>query len=245
MNAPDPPSRIHLGCSGWALAQEAYFRSFALLEVQQTFYHPPRPATLARWRERAPARFTFTLKAWQLITHEPSSPTYRRLRSAIPASERDRYGSFRPTDEVLAAWRVTREAADILRAPVIVFQCPAAFTPSRRHLDDMRGFFRAIDGERGDALLGWEPRGAWDQEVVAALCEELDLVLVVDPFVRPALPGPLRYFRLHGRDGFDYRYSDEELERVRAWCAGETYLLFNNVPMADDARRFAALVAAG
>ncbi|MHC1610664.1 MAG: DUF72 domain-containing protein [Candidatus Methanospirareceae archaeon] len=33
-----------------------------------------------RWRLRAPKEFEFTVKAWQLITHEPTSPTYRKAR---------------------------------------------------------------------------------------------------------------------------------------------------------------------
>jgi len=55
-----------------------------VVEVQQTFYQIPRIATGKRWREEAPPDFEFTMKAWQLITHEPSSPTYRRLRTVIP-----------------------------------------------------------------------------------------------------------------------------------------------------------------
>lgn len=94
---------VQVGCCGFPLAQARYFRAFRLLEVQQTFYQPPRLTTLQRWRATAPEGFEFTLKAWQLITHEPSSPTYRRLRTSIPESRHARYGSFRCTNEVLAA----------------------------------------------------------------------------------------------------------------------------------------------
>jgi uncharacterized protein YecE (DUF72 family) len=69
-------ARIRVGCCGFALAQPRYFRTFRLLEVRQTFYQPPRLATLQRWRQQAPPGFEFTLKAWQLITHEPTSPTF-------------------------------------------------------------------------------------------------------------------------------------------------------------------------
>jgi uncharacterized protein YecE (DUF72 family) len=54
-----------------------------VVEVQQTFYEPPADTTIRRWRARAPAAFEFTLKAWQLITHEPSSPTFRRLKRPL------------------------------------------------------------------------------------------------------------------------------------------------------------------
>ena len=50
------------------MARAAYYRTFRLTEVQQTFYQPPRVQTLAAWRREAPREFEFSLKAWQLIT---------------------------------------------------------------------------------------------------------------------------------------------------------------------------------
>ena len=44
---------IRLGCCGFPAAWEKYFRAFRLVEVQQTFYQPPRPATAERWRRGA------------------------------------------------------------------------------------------------------------------------------------------------------------------------------------------------
>ena len=45
---------VRVGCCGFAVAQARYFRTFDLVEVQQTFYHPPQPSTLQRWRAAAP-----------------------------------------------------------------------------------------------------------------------------------------------------------------------------------------------
>jgi uncharacterized protein YecE (DUF72 family) len=75
---------IKVGCCGFPVKRETYYHTFQVAEVQQTFYQPPLLATGKRWREEAPPDFEFTMKAWQLITHEPSSPTYRRLRMKIP-----------------------------------------------------------------------------------------------------------------------------------------------------------------
>jgi uncharacterized protein YecE (DUF72 family) len=61
---------IKIGCCGFPVAQARYARHFPVVEVQQTFYQVPSLATLAGWRERLPSDFEFTLKAWQLITHE-------------------------------------------------------------------------------------------------------------------------------------------------------------------------------
>jgi len=235
--------KVRVGCCGFPMARQAYYRQFPVVEVQQTFYQPPQPATLARWREEAPAGFEFTLKAWQLITHEPTSPTYRRLRQPVPREKRGRYGSFRPTAEVLEAWRVTREAARVLGARVIVFQCPASFTPVPEHLANLRAFFREIRRDAQGLTLCWEPRGTWPADLLRSLCRELDLVHVVDPFKDSPRAGRIRYFRLHGITGYRYRYTDADLQRLLAWCRGTTYVLFNNLSMAQDAARFLAQAA--
>jgi uncharacterized protein YecE (DUF72 family) len=239
---PAAADRIHVGCCGFGLAQARYFRSFRLLEVQQTFYQPPRLATLQRWRAAASEGFEFTLKAWQLITHEPTSPTYRRLSTPIPESSHARYGSFRCTDEVLAAWHTTLEAARTLDAAAIVFQCPASFSPTAPHIRNLRRFFRAIAAEARGIRLCWEPRGDWDRQTVLELCEELGLTLALDPFHSEPPASGWRYFRLHGIGGYRYTYSDDDLRRLRGWCAGEVYCLFNNMTMADDAQRFQRLL---
>lgn len=235
---------IRVGCCGFPIGRRAYFGRFPVVEVQQTFYQPPSSKTLERWRAEAPPEFEFTLKAWQLITHEPTSPTYRRLRTPIPEEKRKRYGAFRPTAEVMQAWRATLAAARALAARVIVFQCPASFTPTPEHVRHLRAFFEAIQREARGLILGWEPRGDWPRERIQALCRELGLLYIVDPFKHEPLPGRLRYFRLHGRAGYRYRYTDEDLRTLRTLCKGTTYCLFNNMSMAEDAQRFLRLLGA-
>ncbi|MCS6787349.1 MAG: DUF72 domain-containing protein [Thiobacillaceae bacterium] len=234
-------ARVHVGCCGFAMARAAYYARFRLVEVQQTFYQPPRPQTLERWRAEAPTDFVFTLKAWQLITHEPASPTYRRLRNPIPARLRDRYGAFRPSEEVYAAWRTSLACARALAAPILVFQSPASFTPGQAHIANLRAFFSRARIEAGELVLAWEPRG-WPVELAQSLCDALGLVRVLDPFRDPPPAQGLRYFRLHGGADYGHTYTDAELERLRGWCAGETWCLFNNRTMVADAERFTRLL---
>lgn len=232
---------FRIGCCGFAEAQRSYFAQFSLVEIQQTFYQPPQPATATRWRRSAPEDFVFLLKAWQLITHAPSSPTYRRLAREIPPEQRIRYGGFQTTEEVFAAWERTRELAGILRAPVVLFQSPASFVPTAGNSENLRRFFRGID--RGGLALAWEPRGGWPADLVRELCGELGLLHCVDPFKGPEVTGDPVYFRLHGITGYRYRYSDGDLRRLAGWCRGRSgYVLFNNIPMLEDARRFAKLL---
>jgi uncharacterized protein YecE (DUF72 family) len=235
---------IRIGCCGLLRARRVYFAHFALLEVQQTFYKPPAVATARRWREEAPPGFIFTLKAWQLITHEPSSPTYRKAGLTIAEADRERYGAFRPTEEVYDAWARTLGIARALEARVVVFQCPASFTHTEEHVANLHAFFGQV--ERGGLLFAWEPRGPWPDELVRELCRELDLIHCVDPFQQPSVHGVPAYFRLHGRTGYRYRYTDEDLLQLRAWCEQypEVYCLFNNVSMWEAASRFRQLVEA-
>jgi uncharacterized protein YecE (DUF72 family) len=75
--------RLKVGCCGFRSARADYVQLFPVVEVQQTFYQPPQISTLKRWREDAPTDFEFTIKAWQLITHEARSPTYKRLKREL------------------------------------------------------------------------------------------------------------------------------------------------------------------
>jgi uncharacterized protein YecE (DUF72 family) len=234
---------FRVGCCGWREARARYFAHFPVVELQDPFYEMPAPALAAKWRAEAPPDFRFCLKAWQLITHTPSSPTYRRLKSKVAESERGLYGSFRDSEQVRLAWERTAEVARALDASVVLFQCPASFDPSAQHVRNFRAFFETL--ERGTSQMAWEPRGSWPPELVRELCAEFDLLHCVDPFAGESTWGATTYWRLHGRGGYNYVYSDEELD----WLAGEVrrrdgevYVLFNNLAMAKDARRFAERV---
>jgi len=95
---------IKVGCCGFPIKRDTYYQEFPVVEIQQTFYRLPQITTGRRWREEAPPNFEFTMKAWQLITHNPSSPTYRRLRMDLSERNRKYYGFFKRTEEVDAAW---------------------------------------------------------------------------------------------------------------------------------------------
>jgi uncharacterized protein YecE (DUF72 family) len=234
---------ITIGCCGFAESQEKYFAEFPAIEIQQTFYHPPGIETVRRWREKAPADFAFALKAWQLITHAASSPTYRRLRNPLSEKSKKNVGAFQATDEVWQAWETTRELAAALQARFIIFQCPASFAPSVENQSNLRQFFKKI--ARGNFQLVWEPRGTWRPQQIQCLCEELNLIDGVDPFQRlPASSSQaVQYFRLHGIGGYRYKFIDDNLHQIAGWCRGApTWAMFNNTNMLHDARRFMALI---
>jgi uncharacterized protein YecE (DUF72 family) len=244
-------TEITVGICGFARSQASVFAQLPLLEVQATFYRPVKRATAESWRQRAPQEFEFTLKAWQLITHEPSSPTYRKARVDIPAEKAALYGCFKPTEEVAEAWAVTNEIREALDAKVVVFQTPPRFAETAENISNLRQFFRTIARERKGISMVWEARGRWDRRTLAKLCEELDLVHAVDPFAaEPVTPG-VAYFRLHGKPPgnrmYRYTYTDADLQQLYEQClrtgGPRVYVLFNNETMYVDALRFTQLIS--
>jgi uncharacterized protein YecE (DUF72 family) len=236
---------VRVGLCGFTIGFEDYVHEFPLVEVQQTFYEPPRDATMRRWRALSPATFEFTLKAWQLITHDAGSPTYRRLRSPLREAERVAVGSFRWTPTVRDAWARTLDCVTLLRATAVLLQCPSSFRPTEENVARMRQFFDEIERPDGVRML-WEPRGSWPPELVASLCRDLRLVHVVDPFVTSTVTPEQTYWRLHGTTGARHVYTDQELEQLAAMlpaaATAPPYVLFNNLPRVGDARRFRSLL---
>lgn len=236
-------SEIRVGLCGFTTSIAEYFETYRVVEVQHTFYQPPQRSTLLRWREQGGPDFEFTMKAWQLVTHRATSGTYKRLR--MPLSDRDRAdaGGFRATDIVRRGWDVTVECAAVLRATAILFQCPASFRPLPENLDAMRAFFASVTRPSGVRLM-FEPRGpAWSEETSHAICDELDLVHVVDPFVNRTTTPELTYWRLHGLGDHRRPYTDAELAQLRDMIdprARVAYVMFNEIPRVSDSMRFLA-----
>ena len=240
---------VRIGLCGFTISMKAYGSRFPVVEIQNTFYEPPGDARLQRWRQAASPSLEYTMKVWQLVTHSASSPTYRRMKH--PPDPDQQPGGFRASAAVEEGWRRSVECANVLGATGMLFQCPASFGPTTENVRAMRRFFEQV--RRPAARLLWEPRGkAWvtNREMALALCEDLDLVYVVDPFVTPPAKGKAVYWRLHGVGGARHSYSDEELRDlhamlVRSEAAGPAYILFNNLPRVADAQRFARVVEAG
>ena len=249
MPPPLAAARVKVGLCGFTMAMAEYPRHFGLLEVQQSFYEPPAERVAQRWREAMPPDFEFTVKAWQLITHESKSPTYRRLKRSLDERERAGCGRFRDTPIVREAMARTLAIAHTLRASTVLFQCPASFGPDAQNVENLRHFIAEIARPQcpPGLRLAWEPRGpAWSAQAEFArrLCEELQLIYVVDPFVdaiQVTSAGPA-YLRLHGIGGARHVYTDEELERLTAKVPSGAYVLFNNLPRVGDARRFQEMV---
>ncbi|RYD93670.1 MAG: DUF72 domain-containing protein [Sphingobacteriales bacterium] len=233
---------VNIGTCGFPRPKTEYAQLLSCVEVQQTFYQPPRISTLENWHRQLPPEFEFTIKAWQLITHEARSPTYKRLKKPLMEEERQQAGSFKPSDVVQQAWQVTLACANALKAKTVLFQCPASFKPTRENVANLESFFSGID--RQQLNLVWEPRGAWDRQLVKDLCQNLKLWHVVDPFTTQTVTPEQCYFRLHGRQGWRYQYEEQELSDLLELLPENqpAYVFFNNIHMLQDALLFKKLL---
>ncbi len=244
---------IYVGTCGFPRSRGEVFRNFDIVEIQETFYDPPPVERARRLRSEAPEGFVFSVKAWQVITHSLSSPTMRRLKRRLEGDPSE-YGFLKPTKANMDAWEVVEDFARELGARFVVFQTPPSFGYSPEALRWVRDFFSSIVG-RG-FIIGWEARGSWNEgsnvEALCSLLTDVGVIRVVDLLRRDPCRsrGEILYTRLHGLGGgevnYRYRYTDEDLkrlkERIDALGFLETYVLFNNVYMWDDARRFRILV---
>lgn len=240
MKAKSKDRIVKVGCCGFGLSRAKYAAKFSTVEVQQTFYQPPKVSTLNKWRAEVPSNFDFAIKAWQIITHSCSSPTYRRLRTDFSQNSLAAAGNFNSSTIVKEAWDVTLACADALNATHILFQCPASFKPTETNISNMRKFFHSVEYPE-NRLLCWEPRGtAWTADIVLDLCTELNLVHVVDPFVARTVTTENFYFRMHGRTGWRHEFTDDELDALSALLPERSSgcVYFNNVSMVEDASNF-------
>ena len=243
-------SKARIGTSGFGIARVKYVQLFPSVEVQHTFYQPPKLTTLERWREDAPADFEFVLKAWQLITHDGKSPTYRRLKKKLSGREKQEAGYFRSTSIVKEAWEVTLASAKALKARTILFQCPPSFKQTKENISNLEKFFSSINRGKNREQLNfcWEPRGDWDSSAIQGICKTLNLWHAVDPFMGESVTPDKLYFRLHGISGWRYEYEEGELRELAAMLPKSReesiapYVFFNNSRMTQDAVSFQAII---
>lgn len=233
---------IKVGCCGFPIKKEEYFQQFKIVELQSTFYQLPKKIeTVKKWKSEAPKDFEFTLKAFQVITHEISSSTYKRLKEKFGNPKN--YGFFKNTKEVFEAWEMTKKVAKALNAKIIVFQSPASFKPEKKNIENFKNFFQKIKKEK--FIFVWEPRGEWEESLIESLCKELNLVHCVDPFKQKPAFGKINYFRLHGKNSYNlnYRYTKEDLFQLKKFCDKKiNYVLFNNIFMLENGLEFKRIV---
>lgn len=205
---------------------------FDTLEINTSFYGPPRPGAARKWIEAVShnSRFRFTAKLWRGFTHE---------RSATANDER----LFKDGMEPIAS-------ADRLGA--VLAQFPMSFKNQPGNL----AYLRTLAARFREYALVVEIRHAsWNDEKTIEALSDLGIGLcnIDQPLLGRALrpsaraTSPVGYIRLHGRnyknwfsenaqshERYDYLYSIDELDpwanRIKAVSSqtSDTYVISNN-----------------
>ncbi len=223
--------------------------TFNCVELQDTFYNPPDIERIKSIVKEAPEGFRFSMKAWQAITHPPHMMTWRRSKFKPPKEVWDRYGYLKPTKENLEAWALIDKAAKTLSATYVIIQLPPTFKYSNENVSNIKEFLSTVGNTH--YRIGMEFRGDWIEhrlELKNILSNYSKVTHVVDPF-RWFPPETTRnyYFRLHGIGGsevnYKYKYTHNDLLKLASMLktlhdAEETYVMFNNIYMGEDALNF-------
>jgi uncharacterized protein YecE (DUF72 family) len=219
--------QYYVGCSGWFYWHwrnvfypadlptgkwfEYYSAHFNTVELNAPFYSWPTVDTVHRWiRQAGRRRFSYTVKASELITH---------------------IKRFRGTKTLIKDFG---HIADLLakRMGCFLFQFPPSFdyTPSR-----LRGILSQLDPVRRN-VVEFRHRSWWNEKVFSAFRSSGTIFCSCSG---PRLPDELVittddiYIRFHGiRQWYRHNYTSEELavwtRRIRASGARNVYAYFNN-----------------
>ena len=230
--------------SGWypsdATSAEArlkyYASQFPLVEVDSTYYYPPRRPVVQQWEQRTPPGFTFNVKAFSVLTQHPTKATALPEEMRPPDKARV-YPKDLEEEAVDAIWRNFFDALEPLdragKLGAVLFQFPPWFTIRRSNKDYVlecvqRAKPRRICVEfRHRSWLSDENR---DETLEFLSSQQLPLVCVdmpqgfrdsVPPVVA-ATSSELAVIRFHGHNDaewesgsvqrrFRYLYSEREL----------------------------------
>jgi uncharacterized protein YecE (DUF72 family) len=236
---------VRIGCSGWMyrhwrglfypdkLAVKRWFayyaETFDTVEINNSFYRLPKPATFAAWRRQAPPGFMYAVKANRYLTQA------RKLNVC---------------GEPIARMMASVGALMPALGPLL-YQLPPRF---KVNLDRLEAFLAITPRSVTNVFEFRDP--SWYCDAVFALLERYGASLCVHDMPGSVSPrmavGPVAYLRFHGTGGkYIGRYSDEALqgwadEIAREACRGRpVWAYFNNDirgHATDDAQTLRAMV---
>jgi uncharacterized protein YecE (DUF72 family) len=247
--------KIRIGFAGWSypdwngvfypkprprgFRELAYIaRFFSVVEINTSFYRPPRAEWVRKWIGEVEAfpDFQFTAKLWRGFTHERNATAdeEKTFREGIaPLVEKKRLGA-------------------------LLLQFPWSF----KNTEEQRTYLASLIQRFGEYPLAVEVRhGSWNEPEVLVWLRELGVAIcnIDQPVIRKSLgpsahaTSPIGYVRIHGRNAehwfatndepsarYDYLYSLNELvswtKRIEeiAEKTDVVYVIANNHPDAKS-----------
>jgi uncharacterized protein YecE (DUF72 family) len=217
-----------VGCSGWQYKHwrgdfypadvpvgrwfEHYAARFDTVEINNSFYRLPEAETFARWRERAPLRFLFAVKASRFLTH------MKKLKD--------------PEEPIERLFTRMRQLGN--RLGPVLYQLPPNF---KLDLGRLEHFLHALPPDARHVLEFRDP--SWYADRVGALLERHGVAMCLHDMKGSATGrervGPFVYVRYHGPGGtYSGGYGPDRLARWAEWLDGErragidVFAYFNN-----------------
>jgi uncharacterized protein YecE (DUF72 family) len=223
-----PPRNVRIGCSGWQyehwrgdfypaeLLTSRWFAHYALsfdtVEINNSFYRLPPAETFAKWREQAPSRFLYAVKASRFLTH------MKKLKD--------------PVDPLARFFENARQLGS--RLGPVLYQLPPRWP---LNLERLEVFLRALPRGYRHTLEFREP--SWYDDRVYELLRRHSVALCLHDMEGSAsgklVVGPFIYVRFHfGTKKYGGRYADDRLDEWAEWLAARAadglhvFAYFNN-----------------
>jgi uncharacterized protein YecE (DUF72 family) len=228
MRDRDLAQQIRIGCSGWQyrhwradlypaeLPASRWFAHYATrfdtVEINNSFYRLPPPETFAKWREQAPTRFLYAVKASRFLTH------MKKLKD--------------PEDPLSRFFQSARQLGP--RLGPVLYQLPPGW---RVDLDRFEVFLRALPKGHRHTIEFRDT--SWYNPRVFALMQNYSVALCLHDMQGSATDrlavGPFIYVRFHhGTTKYGGRYSDDRLDDWADWLTQriadgmDVFAYFNN-----------------
>lgn len=187
-----------------------YAQHFNTVEINNSFYQLPAPATFDSWHASAPKNFLFSVKASRFITH------MKKLKEPVRSTRKLFAGMERLKGKL---------------GPVL-FQLPPRWSLDRQRLAE---FLKSLPKRRRYAFEFRDP--SWHVPEVYQLLRHYNAAFCIYDFAGNTAPlemtASFTYIRFHG-SGYSGSYSQSELhtwaERMLEWLKEkqDIYVYFNN-----------------
>jgi uncharacterized protein YecE (DUF72 family) len=232
---------IRIGCSGWVYKHwrglfypeglpqtrwfERYAEEFDTVEINNSFYHLPKPATFEKWRKQAPPGFCYAVKANRFLTQA------KKLKDCEE-----------PMERMMSA---VEHLGD--RLGPMLYQLPPNL---KINLERLESFLTILPPDVTSVFEFREK--SWYVSETYDLLDRFGASFCIHDMPgstseRIAV-GPIVYVRFHGTSGhYAGSYPDERLEKwactlTEQWRAGrQVYAYFNNDPDAVATQNAQAL----
>ncbi len=237
--------KIHIGTSGYYYQHwmgifypvdlkkdklfEFYAKNFKTVEMNSTFYHIPKEATVKNWYRKSPKDFIYSVKVFKGITH------YKRLKNVKADVE-----SF------VELFGTLRE-----KLGVFLFQLPPSLKFNK---DRLKGFLKDLPPNFKYAVEFRHK--SWYNSETYELLKEFNVSFCIHDFDQKPTPrictANAVYMRFHGTNGhYAGSYSDEKLNEYAKLIDNflgerkEVFCYFNNDFNGDavrDAKRLIDII---